>query len=186
MDSPETAFGAVLPSQGHPISAGNYPILLRIRYQSSPHALCMNFRRFGLDISEQTSRFVLASIHSSQKTAQALLVTDQISIVTSPREFLCLESEIQRFPLPGIFEFDVGHPAVLAKPLFGTWLVWLIFRPIVHRRPVAHPRPTTCAKQLLNLPCEFSRDLRLRPDIAGLCIQGLISRLQKFVHSFDE
>src|ERR1039458_903923 len=146
----------------------------------------MNFGRFSLDIPDQTSCVILASIYSSQKTAQAVLVTDQVNIITSPRKPLCLESEIQRFPLPGIFKFDVGQPAALANTLFGAWPVGLILRPIVHRGPVTHPRPATCAKQLLNLPCEFSRDLRLRPDIAGLCIQGLISRLQKFVHSFDE
>src|ERR1035441_292509 len=134
MDSSETAFGAVLPSRCLPISVWNHVILLRVRCQSSPHVLCMNFGRFGLDISEQTSCFVLASIHSSQKTAQAVLVTYQVSIVTSPGELLCLESEIQRFPLPGIFQFDVGQPAALSKPLLGTWPVRLILRPIVHRR----------------------------------------------------
>src|ERR1019366_4982842 len=110
----------------------------------------MNFGRSDLDISEQTSRFVVASVHSSQKTAQAVLVTDQVSIVTTPRELLCLESEIQRFSLPGILEFDVGQLAALAKPLFETWLVRLIFRRIIHRCPIAHPRLATRPEQLLN------------------------------------
>src|ERR1035441_6968309 len=106
MDSSETAFGAVLPSRCLPISVWNHVILLRVRCQSSPHALCMNFGRFGLDISEQTSCLILASIYSSQKTAQAVFVTDQVNIITSPRKPLCLESEIQCFPLPGIFRSE--------------------------------------------------------------------------------
>src|SRR6266478_1195966 len=100
MHSSETACGTILPNRRLPIPAGIYSILPRVCCQSGLHALRMNFRRFGLSVSEQARRLILTSVYPAQKAAQAILVADQIPEVTRPREFLCLEPEVEHLSLP--------------------------------------------------------------------------------------
>src|ERR1017187_5923669 len=109
MDCSETAFGTILPRRDSPASTSSHSIFFRVACQRRPYALSVDFGRFGLDVSEQASCLIFAAIHLAQKPAQAVLVADQISIVTSSREFLCLETEIECLPLATEAKLQIGQ-----------------------------------------------------------------------------
>src|SRR5260221_13625731 len=97
----------------------------------------MDFRRFGLNISEQTSRCILTSIHSAQKPPQAIIAADEVFIVTSTRELLCLEAEIERLPLAAKAKLQIGLPSFLRLGLLLQREMQCGFRPVIHHAPRA-------------------------------------------------
>src|SRR5262245_54925639 len=101
MNYSEAAFRTCLPSGNRPISVRTHLILLSVAGKSCPYALGMDFGSFRLNVSEQTSCFILAAIDSAQEAPQAILVADQVGVVPCSGEFLCFEAEEQRFSLPG-------------------------------------------------------------------------------------